>query len=184
MIKKCKVCGKEFTTYPSRIKRGQGNVCSMKCWGKFYSGKNSHNWKGGRIKDLGGYIRGYSPNHPYAYDRGRVLEHRLVMEKKLGRYLRPDEIVHHLNGIRDDNRPENLILINNASEHLNGFHHDMLIKQISLCRSMRWKNHINMTKEEIKKKQAFYFQQWKKNNPEKYRLSYMNYNAKNKNKLS
>jgi hypothetical protein len=52
----------------------------------------------------------FSPAHPRA-DKGRyVFEHVLVMEDILGRYLLPGENIHHLNGVRDDNRPENLEL--------------------------------------------------------------------------
>jgi HNH endonuclease len=50
------------------------------------------------------------PGHPRAGKGAYVFEHILVMEQLLGRYLLPDETVHHLNGVRDDNRPENLEL--------------------------------------------------------------------------
>jgi hypothetical protein len=66
-------------------------------------------WKGGRIKRLG-YVYVYAPNHPNVNSIGYVAEHRLVMEKKLGRFLSKGEVVHHINGKRDDNRIKNLFL--------------------------------------------------------------------------
>jgi len=56
-----------------------------------------------------GYVLLWVPDHPFA-SRGRVFEHRLVMERSLGRLLEPDESVHHKNGVRDDNRLKNLEL--------------------------------------------------------------------------
>ena len=52
----------------------------------------------------------WAPGHPRAISGNYVFEHIVVMERLLGRYLLPDENVHHLNGVRDDNRPENLEL--------------------------------------------------------------------------
>ena len=76
-------------------------------------GAESPGWRGGRNKTPGGYILLLVGDHPSASKKGYILEHRLVMERKLGRYLLPNETVHHLNGIRDDNRPENLELWGN-----------------------------------------------------------------------
>lgn len=80
-------------------------------------GPDAGNWKGGRQRcKRDGYIRVYAPGHPFAVKAtnavgGYVLEHRLVMEKVIGRYMHPDEDVNHINGIKDDNRPENLRLV-------------------------------------------------------------------------
>lgn len=55
-------------------------------------------------------MRVFHPDHPNAAGDGYVLEHRYVMSQHLGRPLRPDEIVHHKNGDRADNRLANLEL--------------------------------------------------------------------------
>jgi hypothetical protein len=72
-------------------------------------------WTGGRRKHSAGYVEAYAPGHPSSV-RNFVLEHRLIMEKQIGRYLHTWEIVHHVNGIKTDNRIENLELTNRV-EH-------------------------------------------------------------------
>jgi len=80
-------------------------------------GSGNPNWKGGVIKTSNGYLLEYCPKHPFADKRRYVLQHRLVMEKYIKRFLDPKEIVHHLNEKRDDNRIENLELLKNLGEH-------------------------------------------------------------------
>lgn len=71
---------------------------------------------GGHEKLRGdGYIRVYVPDHPYSSADGYVMKHILVMERHIGRYLSEDEVVHHINRVRDDNRIENLQLMTKSS---------------------------------------------------------------------
>lgn len=61
-------------------------------------------------KTPAGYVQTWQPDHPNATVNGYVATHRLVMERHIKRLLLPGESVHHRNGVRDDNRIENLEL--------------------------------------------------------------------------
>jgi hypothetical protein len=100
-------CGASFKTTHSEIRKGGGKFCSKKCYHKSREGKRSTNWKGGR-KKIRGYVELYKPEYPRSDAQGYIKEHRFIMEGYLGRALDKNEIVHHKNGIRDDNRVENL----------------------------------------------------------------------------
>lgn len=78
---------------------------------KVRKGANNPAWKGGKIKS-GGYIRLWIPDHPNADSKGYVAEHRYIMEQILGRRLEANECVHHIDGDKYNNSPDNLELTN------------------------------------------------------------------------
>ena len=87
-------------------------------------GRRSNHWKGGVIKGGGGrrYVLEFVPDHPYASKRGYVLRHRLIVERFLGRYLTPEEVVHHCDGNPNNNSLENLKVFTGFVEHMKTHH--------------------------------------------------------------
>lgn len=85
-------------------------------------------WNGGRWRHPDGYIAvRVPPGHHLRQAHGYAYEHQLVAEASLGRRLRDDEEVHHRNGKRDDNRPENLEVLlkrEHAKEHADASERD------------------------------------------------------------
>lgn len=81
-------------------------------------GSANGQWKGGRRVASNGYVVvRVGRDHHLADARGEALEHRLVMEKTLGRLLQDGEFVHHRNEVKTDNRPENLELKASQAHH-------------------------------------------------------------------
>lgn len=107
-LRACEVCGAEF--WVSRAQRekikGGGRFCSRACK---YAGSTAHKQRRSAevTRHSAGYLLQWAPDHPRA-NHGRVLQHILILEDMLGRPLADDEEAHHVNGVRDDNRPENL----------------------------------------------------------------------------
>lgn len=116
--RRCKGCGIAQRTLVAgvreslRLNRLSGHCrrCSEKqsrpCLSK---GEKHYAWKGGIRTDSKGYVHVREPEHPNSKN-GYVQQHRLVMENHLGRLLLPSETVHHKNGVKSDNRLENLEL--------------------------------------------------------------------------
>ena len=140
----CEYCKEKFYSLICQKRK----FCSGKCYnlskkgkrhfawnkGKSYNaGKEHPLWQGGRTKNKKGYIRVRCEGHPNALFWGHyVQEHRLIMEKQIGRYLHTWEVVHHINKNPSDNRIENLMLLKNKSEH-SKIHQPKKCGLVSIC---------------------------------------------------
>jgi len=123
-LKTCPVCGEKYFLTNYQIKRGKnfymkGPGCCYRCNRRHGNNRRGflQLWTGYKTKTKPGYIMVYMPDHPFCNTQGHISEHRLVMEKHLGRYLKKKERIHHINDIKDDNRIENLLLFENNNEH-------------------------------------------------------------------
>jgi hypothetical protein len=129
----CLICGAEFSPRPYQIRTGAGKYCSLKCSSRGTVkqrqtpealAKRSASMRKSMKPKVGAehprYKGRYVANGYVWRNTGRNernLEHRVVIEEMIGRPLRSDEIVHHKNHDRTDNRPENLVVMTRA-EHL------------------------------------------------------------------
>lgn len=119
MAKKAKVkisclhCCKVFEIHECETKRPSRptpRYCSRSCYATHYQAAHGGmNLKNGTTRHRG-YVLDWAPDHP-ANVRGYVPQHRIIVEKSIGRYLQADEEVHHINHVKDDNRLENLQLL-------------------------------------------------------------------------
>jgi hypothetical protein len=101
-------CGKQVEYPIGPVRAGRNISCGCRLLIK-RKGKDSPRWRGGVLK-RNGYTMISDPSHPNCDSLGYVREHVKVMSKMLGRPLLRGETVHHKNGLRSDNRPENLEL--------------------------------------------------------------------------
>ena len=115
----CKHCSQLDKHFSAETRQKMSNVKQDAIMDK------SNNWKGGRLQRKG-YIQViiYPGDFffPMAFQKDTsyyVAEHRLIMAKHLGRCLLPWEVVHHKNGIKDDNRLENLEILASQAQHIN-----------------------------------------------------------------
>lgn len=113
------------------------------------SGFRSISWKGKKLEVRNGVIRTIlipAPNHPDANKNGYIPEHRLVMEKKIKRRLKKEEIPHHIDLNPSNNKSNNLLLIDNSSEHAQ-LHHYL---QLALVQLMPRKDLARLTRYLVK----------------------------------
>ena len=115
-------CGRKTNLAP-KTERARGYVKGQPLQyiighhGRGKSGSDSYHWKGGRRVHNQKYVLVYSPNHPYRGKHGCVEEHRLVVERIIGRFLKPTEVVHHTDEDTFNNKSYNLVACENGGYH-------------------------------------------------------------------
>ena len=114
--KSCKVCGYKKI---SKFMKGR-TPKNLSLINKNKKGSGNPAWKGG-ITLSNGYMKVHAKKHPYRDRDGYVFVHRLIMEQRIGRLLKKEEVVHHKDSNTLNNNPDNLVLFKSIREHLN-FH--------------------------------------------------------------
>lgn len=116
-IVKCSQCGKEIERIATLIKTNKQYFC---CYEHYHEWLRLHHEKRGVLVNNGIYHHGGKDGYIFLYQKPKHYkgEHRLVMEKYLGRPLRSDEIVHHKDGNKQNNDISNLEIVTRA-EHIN-----------------------------------------------------------------
>ena len=119
-LPKCLSCGKQILYYDNTT--GRCRIC--------FNGYRREHPKRKPVVTVEGYIEIYAPTHPNSSKNGYVKEHRLVVEKNLGRLLSQGEIVHHINHIKNDNRIENLMVMDRDKHTVFHNQHNTTIKPL------------------------------------------------------
>jgi hypothetical protein len=106
----CRQCGKVFVTYAAWVRKGGGKYCSPGCHHLSMEVNNPRARKDG-------YVMVKNPEHHRANKWGFVYQHIIAAENKIGRLLKDDEVVHHINGNPSDNHPDNIFIFSNRGDH-------------------------------------------------------------------
>lgn len=135
-------CGKIALVLQDNLTRGLSRSCG--CLNRELSrerglrrtGSNNPNWNGGNKRDHKGYVMVFMPSHPFANANGYIQEHRLVVERALGRPLRKEECVHHVDGDKANNKNSNLVLCNDWGYHQTLHRRDRALRS---CGNPEWR---------------------------------------------
>jgi len=114
---KCDVCSKEYFADRSNYERSKKHICgALSCRKKIMEAPEGTK-KSKRGYGSNSHILIKAPNHPGADRNGCIPEHRMIIENELGRFLSKEEVIHHIDMVKNNNKLDNLDLFKNNKEH-------------------------------------------------------------------